>query len=169
MNETPSKLNPALAGGAFIGLLSSLPLLNMGNCCCCMWVLAGGVLAAYLYERKLPPEMEFSGGDGAIVGLIAGVFGALFGSLLNYIMIGVLDMNPARDFLEMLTEAGDNVPEEVSDYLSEFEDPSNMSSAFAVIGLIFSLIVNSIFATVGGIIGASILKKKRRPSPGGTY
>jgi hypothetical protein len=40
------RLQPALWGGVFIGVLSALPLVNLGNCCCCLWVLVGGGLAA---------------------------------------------------------------------------------------------------------------------------
>ena len=36
---TPPKLQPALFGGLFIGVLSALPLVSVGNCCC-LWVIA---------------------------------------------------------------------------------------------------------------------------------
>ncbi len=39
---------PALLGGLFIGMLSALPIVSVGNCCCCLWMIGGGVLAAYL-------------------------------------------------------------------------------------------------------------------------
>ena len=41
MPEAPPKLQPALFGGLFIGVLSALPLINIGNCCC-LWVIGGG-------------------------------------------------------------------------------------------------------------------------------
>ena len=37
-----ARLQPALLGGIFIGVMSALPIINAGNCCCCLWVLAGG-------------------------------------------------------------------------------------------------------------------------------
>jgi len=43
-----SKLQPALLGGTFLGILSALPIVSAANLCCCLWVVAGGVLAAYL-------------------------------------------------------------------------------------------------------------------------
>ena len=42
MNPAAPKLQPALYGGLFIGVLSALPLINIGNCCC-LWVIGGGV------------------------------------------------------------------------------------------------------------------------------
>jgi hypothetical protein len=46
------RLQPALWGGLFIGVLSALPLVNLENCCCCLWVLCGGALAAYLRQQN---------------------------------------------------------------------------------------------------------------------
>ena len=43
-----SKLQPALYGGLLLGVLSALPIISLGNCACCLWVLAGGAMAAYL-------------------------------------------------------------------------------------------------------------------------
>ena len=39
------KQQPALLGGLFIGVLSALPGVSIGNCCCCLWVVTGGLLA----------------------------------------------------------------------------------------------------------------------------
>ena len=30
------RLQPALYGGLVIGVLSGLPIVSMGNCCCCL-------------------------------------------------------------------------------------------------------------------------------------
>src|SRR5918995_4891205 len=75
-----SKLQPALLGGVAIGVLSALPVVNIGNFCCCAWVLLGGVLAAYLMQQNHPAPV--AAGDGALVGLMAGAIGAVVGSLL---------------------------------------------------------------------------------------
>ena len=37
-----SKVQPALLGGVVIGTLSALPVISMGNCLCCLWVILGG-------------------------------------------------------------------------------------------------------------------------------
>ena len=55
---TPPKLQPALFGGLFIGVLSALPIISAGNCLCCMWVVAGGMLATY---DTLVGDMRFAG------------------------------------------------------------------------------------------------------------
>ena len=44
------KLQPAVLGGLLIGVLSALPFVSM---CCCLWVIAGGVLTTYLLQERL--------------------------------------------------------------------------------------------------------------------
>ena len=66
MNPAPPRLQPAFCGGLFIGVLSALPIINIGNCCC-LWVLGGGVLAAYLMQQNHP--YPITAADGALVGL----------------------------------------------------------------------------------------------------
>ena len=39
-----ARYQPALLGGLFIGVLSSLPVVGAANYCCCLWVVVGGVL-----------------------------------------------------------------------------------------------------------------------------
>ena len=47
-------IEPAFLGGAFLGTLSSLPVIYLGNGLCCMWVMGGGALAAWLLRKKHP-------------------------------------------------------------------------------------------------------------------
>ena len=70
-----SKLQAALLGGLLLGVLSALPIVKMGNACCCLWVLAGGAVAAYLLQHGQADPITSS--DGAGVGFLAGVFGAV--------------------------------------------------------------------------------------------
>ena len=67
---TPSKTQPALLGGLFIGVLSALPVVNLGNCCCCLWVVCGGALAAWLLQQNEPAPMAT--GDALLAGLLGG-------------------------------------------------------------------------------------------------
>ena len=64
MSTTINYTKPALIGGAAMGVLSALPIVNMGNCCC-LWVLGGGAIAAYLLQQDHPAPINL--GDGALV------------------------------------------------------------------------------------------------------
>src|SRR5437016_14608381 len=98
------KLQPALFGGLFIGVLSALPIVNIGNCCC-LWVIGGGMLATYLMQQNYP--YPITAADGALVGLLARLIGGVLGALLSipiemalgpftrHLMQRILASNPA--------------------------------------------------------------------------
>jgi hypothetical protein len=161
MKETPGKLTPSLIGGLTIGVLSSIPIINMGNCLCCMWIIGGGLFGTYLYWRELPSSHVFTAGEGAIIGLLSGLFGALFGTLLNYFFMAFLGLNTGQEILRSIIESGNDLPSEFEEVLDEFDSAGKIAPLFVVFGLSFSLIVNSIFATIGGIIGSAIFKNKK--------
>lgn len=161
MKEKPGKLIPALIGGSVMGVLSSVPIINMGNCLCCMWIILGGAVGAYFYWRDLPPNTEFSAGEGALVGLLSGVFGALFGTLVGYFFVAVTGLNWFQQIMEGVMESGEEIPPELEDWLEAFKEGGFYGPFFVFIDLFFKLILNSIFGTVGGIIGAAIFRKRK--------
>jgi len=163
MQNTPSKLVPALIGGGIMGLLSAIPFINFGNCLCCMWVLLGGFTAAYFYSRDLPPEMEFTGGDAAVVGLLAGLFGALFGTLLGYMFMLVLGSMPMESVLEAIRDSDSDIPPEMEDFLENFMEGGRMGAFFLVGQLFFDGIRNIIFGALGGLLGKAAFGKKPAP------
>lgn len=159
MEKTPSKLVPAIIGGCVMGVLSTVPFINLGNCICCMWLLLGGAIAAYFYSKELPPGSEFPAGEGAIVGLLAGVFGALFGTFLSYLFMAI-GMAPGREILTSILESRGDISPDVRDLLKQLRDQGDLSPLFVFIGLFVSLIIDSIFGMIGGILGAAILRKR---------
>ena len=73
MNQ--SQLQPVVFGGLFIGVLSALPVVELGNCVCCLWIVGGGMLTAYLLQRDRAEPLQL--GEGAVGGLMAGLAGAV--------------------------------------------------------------------------------------------
>ena len=51
----------ALLGGLFIGVLSALPIINLANCCC-LWIVGGGAIAAYLAQQQHPGPFGLTAG-----------------------------------------------------------------------------------------------------------
>src|SRR5215203_3401864 len=156
---TSSKLQPALLAGVAIGVLSSLPIISMGNLCCCAWVVFGGALAAYLLQQNHPAPL--SPGDGAVAGLMAGVIGAVAGSVLS---IGVsLAAGPYQSqMIDWILNSSRDLPPEARSVLEEMRG-GVMGGALAgigfVVGLVFSLVVYSIFGLLGGLLGAVMFRK----------
>jgi hypothetical protein len=163
MNPAPLKLQPALFGGLFIGVLSALPIINIGNCCC-LWVLGGGVLATYLMQQNHP--YPIAAADGAVVGLLAGLMGGLLGALLS-IPIEMM-MGPfQRQFLEGIMSRNQDIPEETRRMI---ENMNSRAVGAAMIGfkLVFSVCIGAVFGTLGGLLGVALFKKKDLPPPPGT-
>jgi len=138
-----------------MGVLSGLPLISLGNACCCLWVIAGGVVAAYLLQDQQAEPI--TAGDGAMVGLFAGLFGACV-SLVISIPMRLLMAPVQRQVLERISQNGD-LPPQLREFIA--------SSSFGVVGAVFSFVLmlclGAVFSTIGGLIGAAIFKKKTPP------
>ena len=159
MNPAP-KLQPALFGGVFIGVLSALPIISIGNCCC-LWVIGGGVLATYLMQQNHPYPIATA--DGALVGLLAGLVGGVLGTLLS-IPIEMM-MGPfQRQFLEGILSRNQEIPEETRRMI-ESMSAAGVGAAMIAIKLVISVCLGAIFGMLGGLLGVALFKKKDMPPP----
>jgi|WetSurMetagenome_2_1015567.scaffolds.fasta_scaffold33349_3 hypothetical protein len=158
-----SKLQPALLGGLVLGVLSGLPIVNMGNACCCLWVVTGGVTAAYLLQHA--QAAPITSGDGAAVGFLAGVFGAIVWQLLAIPVTIMMGPFQARLFERFLSNG--DVPENMRSVFESLRQNAGFSIARFVLGSVFTLFISVIFSTVGGVIGAAMFRKKLPPLPPG--
>src|SRR5437762_602411 len=162
----PSLTQPALIGGLVMGVLSALPFVSAGNVCCCMWVVSGGVVAAYvLQQRQAAP---ITPGDGALVGLLAGIVGAFAGLLIS-IPISFLVAPMERQIVQRVLENSGNMPPEFREMLERYSSGDlRMTLAMHVIRLMVSLIVmlflGAIFSTLGGLLGAMFFRKPQPPT-----
>jgi hypothetical protein len=103
----PNYAQPAFIGGLVMGVLSALPLVSAGNLCCCLWVVGGGALAAYLLQQN--ESGAITPGDGALVGLLAGLIGAVVQTLVG-IPIGLLVAPMERAMLQRVIDAAGSMP-----------------------------------------------------------
>jgi hypothetical protein len=151
-----AKFQPALFGGLLLGVLSALPLINMGNVCCCLWVVAGGATAAYLLQAN--QAAPITPGDGAVVGLLAGLIGAVV-QLFVSIPVGLV-MGPVQGRIaeRILQNAGD-MPENMRPMMDALRQ-GGFSVIGAILGFIVFLCLAVVFSTLGGLIGAAIFRKK---------
>jgi hypothetical protein len=158
------KLQPALFGGIFIGVLSALPIVNIGNCFCCLWVVAGGALAAYLMQQNHPYAITTA--DGALVGLLAGLIGGAIGVAIA-VPIEMM-MGPVQQrMIERFVLNNPDVPPETKTMIENMA-ARGVVGAFVVIRLVFASIVGMIFGMLGGLLGVALFKKKDLPPPGTT-
>src|SRR5262245_35512902 len=147
-----------------MGVLSALPFVSAGNVCCCLWVICGGLVAAYVLQQSTSEPI--APGDGALVGLLAGLAGA-FVQLLVSIPIDILLGPLQRDMMRRVVEMAGPLP---PDFRDAFERLSNREAASGMVmilgwifGLFFWLFVGAIFSTIGGLLGAAIFRKNTPP------
>jgi hypothetical protein len=157
-----ARLQPALYGGLVIGVLSALPIVNFGNCCCCLWVIAGGMLAAYLRQQN--SIFPITSSEGALVGLMAGLIGGVIGTILSIPI--ELAMGPfQRNLVEHLLSAQRDIPAETRDMIERASAAGTGAAAMAT-RFVFSIVTGAIFGMLGGLLGVAVFKKNVPPPPG---
>src|SRR5262245_4304805 len=146
-----------------MGVLSALPLISAGNICCCLWVLAGGMVAAYLLQQN--QAMPISPGDGALVGLLAGLIGA-FVQIAVSIPVSIVVGPMERAMVQRIIDMAGNMPPEMRDVFERYSR-GGQPAAWFILGRMFALMfwlcIGAIFSTIGGLAGAAIFKKNLPP------
>jgi hypothetical protein len=156
---------PALLGGVFIGVLSALPFVGAGNCCCCLWVVLGGMLVAYLEQQRLDGPLEVA--TAVRSGLFAGLIGAAITVVLEMVFSAALKpwLGPAQQKLaEQVIDMIPNLPPDIRDQLSN-PQPATRMAAGRIVGLFFMMLIDGLFAMLGALLGSAMFKKKTPPAP----
>jgi hypothetical protein len=154
-------------GGLVIGVLSSLPLVNAANACCCLWVVAGGAVAAYLLQQN--QTLPITPADGALVGLFAGLIGAAVGFVIS-IPLSIVMAPMQRAVVQRVLENAGDMPPALRQLLENMSQPKTAAGFLGqlvvrVVIFGFTLVIWSIFSTLGGLLGAAIFKKTPPPTP----
>ena len=158
-------IQPALAGGMFLGLLSSIPIISAGNLVCCMWILGGGGIATFLLTKQRQTGVTY--GDGAFAGVLSGLFGAIVATLIS-IPVRVISArffeSQQQTLEETMRELGIEGP--VRDLMLRVASPE-ISATTVAFTFFMNLILYSLFAMIGGILMVAILNKRKIPGQGG--
>ena len=148
MNE---KMKAALIGGVSFGIASALPYLSYVNGICCSLYIGGGVLAAYLIMKDVPPQARAPYKDGAVVGVLAGLFGGV-AAVITSLVAKALGYDPAAEMAAMFQQFGLPMPAE-----GLGADPA---AGMQLLGFVMTIVFDAIFATLGGLVGVAIFHKK---------
>lgn len=151
-NQRPGIFVPALIGGGVAGVLTGIPLVG---CLCCIWIIGGAMLSAYLLSKDSPVAM--SSGDGAIVGIFSGIVAAVVDFIIS-IPFEAMSSEFFQGIMEKVAEYSDEMP---SGWETLFEKGAfGTSAAWSIFGLMISAVIFSILGALGGIIGISLFGKK---------
>jgi hypothetical protein len=154
-------LKPALMGALVMGVLSALPGVSLGNCCCCAWLVTGGLVAAYMLQSGTPQPITM--GDGALVGLLAGLFGAVV-NLIVSVPMNMLTGPFQQRIFQRLAESQPDLPENVRQMVDNMGIGA-VSVAGTIMVFFMMLVLGAVFSSVGGLLGAFFFKKKVAPEP----
>jgi len=122
-----------------------------------MWVIGGGMVAAYVLQSNTPEAITT--GDGALVGLLAGVIGAVVHTVVS-LPINLLMGGVTRQALQQIVNTTPDIPDNVRQIVENIGSSAAFSVVGAAIGFMFWLFCGAVFATLGGLLGAAFFKKK---------
>jgi hypothetical protein len=156
-------LKPAMIAGTALAIVSSImavvpalvPAANILNACCCLWLCGSGAYATVLLNKQRPGTLKY--GDGALVGAFTGVFGAVISTI-----IGI----PLRLMMTAQLEAASEqlrqqqLPPAMKEFFLQLTAPG-INLTVLMIGLVLGIILNSIFASVGGTLTVAILSRNK--------
>jgi uncharacterized protein YqgC (DUF456 family) len=144
----------------FIGILSALPVINLGNCCC-LWIVSGGMLAAYLDQQN--DQRPTTIGRGAFAGFLAGVIGAFVWLVVSIGLDIVLAPIRERFAQELIRVARDMPP----DVRAALESVGATTTGYYALNFFLLLCGGGIFSTLGGMLGATFFRSDVPPALGG--
>ncbi len=143
-----------------MGVLSALPLVAAGNLCCCLWVVSGGLVAAYVLQQNQPEPIR--AGDGALAGLLAGLTGAAIYAALS-IPINLLMAPFERALIQRLAETAGTMPPGFRDYMGG--GGAIGRGIGMILGIVAMFFAGAIFSTLGGLLGAALFARRPVPAP----
>jgi hypothetical protein len=159
MTPQPPRLQPALLGGALIGVLSALPIVGWLNVCCCLWVVSGGAIALWIAQSNHPYPVTAA--DGALTGLLAGLFGGLVAIPLNIIFEPI----QRNILLRLVDSMQTDMPPQ---FRTMIENASGAGLLRQIAGGLLMTAVYAVIAMLGGLLGVALFKKKDALPPPGT-
>ncbi len=138
----------AIAGAAvavFTTVIGLIPIVQMLNLACCLWLAGGGVLAVYLLKKDVS-KIELK--DGAIIGALSGVFYAIIATIFSVVLV-LLGVSVDLAAMQQAFQ-GSGI---------EATGVAAIGFLAIVIGFVLNLVLGVIFGAIGGVIGAKLLGK----------
>ena len=154
-------LQAAVIGGLFTGIVGGLPLIGLGNCCCCLWNIVGGGIAAYLEQQIAGKTTNAS--HGAVVGAASGVVGAFVFLIVASVMGALFGSLSAG--ISMVMDRSVDLPPEVRDVYHTIG--AGGPAGLYLVGFFGSLFVGTVFSAIGGGLAGAFFRNDVPPALGG--
>lgn len=155
---------PALIGGLIVGILSTLPVVKLGNLFFCMWALLGGAVAVRMYIQRSPERVTLA--EASRVAALAGLLGAVI-----YVFIGLpieLAALPAglrwlENMAGTMQGAQQQQIKEAIELLRSKTTGEIVLSFLLPVALLGGAVLFS-FTMLGGMLGVALFEKRRETS-----
>jgi hypothetical protein len=162
MAET-DRNHPALIGGLIVGILSTLPVVNVGNLIFCMWALLGGAVAVRLYIQKSPKRVTHA--EATRVAGLAGVIGAVIRVFIG-MPIDLATLPAGMRWLEGLAADPNMKPVQQQQIKEALATLQGMTTGEIVLNFLLpaALIGATVlfgFTLLGGALGVTLFEKRR--------
>jgi hypothetical protein len=148
--DVKNMLIPGIVLGVVVGILGAVPFVNLCNICC-LWIVAGGFVAAYLYGRDTTVELV----DGAVVGVIYGFTYGIVVSVTEFLV---------TTLLRILRIGGGDLVGGINLLSLEIGEPLR-----SLILTFFNILLGMVFGAVGGVISSATMegkgKDRGKPKP----
>jgi len=152
---------PAVVGGVLLGLLSTLPIVQVGNLFFGAWIIVGGAVTARLLMKQRP-DGAINYGDGAYGGVLSGFVGAIVATLM---------LIPTKHFVPDEFEKAHQDFEKQFSTIPNAEGPMKelllraispeVSLTTEVVYLFIFAIFFSLIAMVGGVLMVWISRRRK--------
>ena len=155
-------VQPAIAGGLLLGLLSSLPIVNLANLLFGFWILAGGALTSHLIARQRASGISY--GDGAFGGVLSGLFGSIVATimLIPSKLYFAAEWETGRQQAELQLNKTPEAAGPMRDLLLRALSPEVSFTTelfwFFMYGFLFSLV-----AMMGGMLMVWVINRRKSP------
>jgi hypothetical protein len=152
----------AFSSAAWAGLIAALALMiPLGGFI--LATLAAGALSVLLYRRRRP-NTDLTPGTGARLGAASGVIG--FGLAAVLLAVSVVLFHTGGELRGLLLDAvqqqaARNPNPEAQQVLAFFKSPEGFA-VIMIVGLVMMFLAVLIFSSIGGALGASLLRRKDR-------
>ena len=145
-----SRSQAILIGGTFTGVLSALPIVSVANCCC-VWLIGGGVITAYLLQQGQTEPISLA--DASVGGCLAGVLGAFVSAVVS-VPIQLVTRPLQRQMADLLRGNAD-VPPELAEMVEQL---SGAGMGAVLFGFVVMLVLGMVFSTLGGLLGGIVFR-----------
>jgi uncharacterized membrane protein YfcA len=161
------KYLPALVCGFAAGVLNVVPLVKTLSCCLIIPVAA--YFALVLNQKANRSEADIKASQAAFLGLATGIFAAFFGTAFDMLIVFLtreISIAGSLPELENMLQGvyPDSLAREVMDIMYKVVDEINkygFSMLYTLSVFMSSLVVNSIFGIVGGLIGMQVINRRK--------